>query len=398
MTVDSSVKVPGDFLAVLGRPPRESACECERSNAIQLGPVLSFVSGPVVNNPLKDPNNRIAKIVVAEKDDVKVVEQLFLAILNRRPTAKEIEIGVEALLGNDEEFDRQLVLSKKHAAALAAYEKGFPKNVAQFEKSAVRMPVWTPLEAVTLKSQGGAELKSQPDGSILVTGMTPQTDTYAITFDTKLTDITGLRLEVLPDDSLPAKGPGRAANGNFVLNEFKIEYVKMGDDGKPAAIKLIRPQATFSQDTFPIGNAIDNNPKTGWAISPQFGKPQTAVFEFEKKVAASEGITLTVTMQQNFGTQHNVGKFRISLTNSKTPIQLKMAYPDNVTKALQIPAAERTPEQQTAIVNYVRSIDQELAKLQRAVSEHPFPGSPRLLGAQDLAWALINSPAFLFNR
>src|SRR5262249_17875408 len=159
----SSVKVPGDFLNILGRPPRESACECERSNAMQLGPVLTFVNGPTVNNPLKDPNNRIARIVAAQKDDAKVVEEIFLATLNRRPTAKEINIGIGALQGNEEEFANLVKSSKQHADALAAYEKQIPAIVARFEESATRTPVWTPLEAATLKSQGGATLTKEKD-------------------------------------------------------------------------------------------------------------------------------------------------------------------------------------------------------------------------------------------
>ncbi len=397
-TVDSSVKVPGDFLAVLGRPPRESACECERSNAMQLGPVLSFVTGPVVNNPLKDPNNRIAKIVAANKDDARVVEEIFLAILNRRPTDKEIKIGIEALRGNDDEFAKLLAVGKQHVDALAAYEKQFPQAVARFEESATRTPVWTPLEPATMTSLGGATLTKQKDQSILLGGTNPPTDTLTLSFDTKIADITGIRLEVLPDKSLGAQGPGRAANGNFVLQEFTVSYIKQGSKDKAKAIKLIRPQATFAQDTFPIANAVDNNPATGWAISPQFGKPSVAVFELQGKVGTTEGTTLTVKLLQNFGTQHTIGKFRISVTTSKPPVLLQGTVPENVAKILEIPREKRLPDQQTAVVNYVRSIDQELARLQRAVNEYPAPPSPRVLGAQDLAWALMNSPAFLFNH
>ena len=157
MTVDSSVKVPGGFLQLLGRPPRESACECERTNAMQLGPVLSFLTGPVLNDAIKDPNNRIAKIVAAEKDDARVVEEIYLAILNRRPNAKELEIGVGALQGNDDEFARQLAENKKRADAVAAYERTLPQLVAQFEQNATRTPTWIPLDPVAMKSANKAD-------------------------------------------------------------------------------------------------------------------------------------------------------------------------------------------------------------------------------------------------
>ena len=398
MTIDSNVKVPGGFLELLGRPPRESACECERTNAMQLGPVLSFLTGPVLNDAINDPTNRIAKIVTTEKDDAKVVEELYLAILNRRPTQKEIDRDAKAIQGNEVLFAKLTMERQRRMDAVAAYEKTLPGIVAQFEQNATRTPTWTPLDATVMKSLGKVAFNKQKDQSILVSGPNPEGETYTLTFETKMEGITGIRLEALPDKSLPAQGPGRAQNGNFVLQEFKIEYLKTGEIGKPKAVKLTRPQATFSQETFPIANAIDNNPGTGWAIAPQFGKAQVAVFELQQKIGTTEGTSLTVTMTQKFGMSHTIGKFRISVTNVKPPVQLQGTVPANIAKVIEVPKDKRTPQQQAEIVNYVRSIDQELARLQRAVNEYPVPPSPRVLGAQDLSWALMNSPAFLFNH
>ena len=48
--------------------------------------------------------------------------------------------------------------------------------------------------------------------------------------------------------------------------------------------------------------------------------------------------------------------------------------------------------------NMVDATWPELSRRQQAVAEFSRPGDPRLIGAQDLVWALINSPAFLFNH
>jgi hypothetical protein len=177
-----------------------------------------------------------------------------------------------------------------------------------------------------------------------------------------------------------------------------VETNKTGDKEKPKPVGLKNATASYSQEAWAVAGAIDNNPVTGWAISPQVGQPHTAMFKFAAPADFAEGTTFTVTMDQQFpGKNHNIGKFRLSVTTSKAP-QLKDPLPVPVLTAIAVPLEKRTPEQKATVANYYRGQDAELARLTRAAAENPKPGTARLLGAQDLAWALINSPAFLFNH
>lgn len=82
---------------------------------------------------------------------------------------------------------------------------------------------WTVLDVVSLSSLNGTTLTKQGDGSILASGALPGTDTYTIRTSTTLVGITGFRLEVLADPSLPTDGPGRQPdNGNFILSELSV--------------------------------------------------------------------------------------------------------------------------------------------------------------------------------
>jgi len=92
---DSGVRLPSGFLSTLGRPARESACECERANDLQLGSVLALVSGPDVASAIGDSESEIAKLVAAESDDRKAIDQIFMRILSRHAADSEIDIALK---------------------------------------------------------------------------------------------------------------------------------------------------------------------------------------------------------------------------------------------------------------------------------------------------------------
>jgi len=87
-----------DFLALFGRPKRQSACECERSSNITLSHALSMINGITVTDAVSSPTGKIAKIVEANKDDQKVIEEIYLSCLSRPPSEKELA-GVDLSKG-----------------------------------------------------------------------------------------------------------------------------------------------------------------------------------------------------------------------------------------------------------------------------------------------------------
>jgi len=396
--VDGTVDLPGGFLELFGKPVRESACECERSNTMMLGPVLAMVNGPIVGDAIRDPANRISKLVEAEKDDAKVVEEIYLSVLNRRPTAAEVTGGIAAVRGAA--TDHQVLTGEfgKRKAAFDAYAGTVAGKLKGYEAAlAVQKPTrWTTLAPTAAASSAGSLLTLLDDGAVLASGMADKVNDYKLTsrlrFDGK---VTAVRLEALTDATLPKKGPGRAVDGNFVLNEFKVS-VRPATGGTAAAVKLVRPQATFSQTMYPVASAIDGKPDTGWAISPEVGKPQTAVFQLEQPISAADGVVLEIDLHHEFGPQFNLGKFRLSYTTERNA-KLTAPLPLDVADILETPDAERTPAQVARIRDMYVNQDGDYQRLLREVPQAP-PADARVMGAQDLAWALINTPSFLFNR
>ncbi len=96
-------------------------------------------------------------------------------------------------------------------AAQRDWEARLQPRLSDFEQA------WQPLEPSKVGSAKGSSLVRRPDGSVVAGGENPGQDIYELEFKTSRAGITGLRLEVLSDPSLPSGGPGRGENGSFFL-------------------------------------------------------------------------------------------------------------------------------------------------------------------------------------
>jgi hypothetical protein len=362
---------------------------------MMLGPVLSLVNGPVIGDAVRDPNNLIAKLLGSQKDDSKLIEELFLSVLNRPPTQPEINAGLKALKDGEPDFQPMVEEFNRRTEALEIYKKSEAQRLDQWEKSYSKIAEWENIKAATASAKSKAKFTKLDDGSFLASGENPLQETLTIKIPVDKQAWTGFLLEVLPHDTLPAKGPGRSSNGNFVLNEFKATFNLEGQ--KPTPIPLTNPKSTFNQPTFPIANAIDNNLTTGWAISPAFGKPNSAYFQIQNPALFKDKGELTITLVQNFGTQHTLGRFRISLTKSPGQVQ-PFGAESELVKIFLLEPAKRNPMQNNTILAAFRAQDAELIRLQNNLSSFGKPIDKRQIGAQDLVWALLNSKAFQFNH
>jgi hypothetical protein len=82
---------------------------------------------------------------------------------------------------------------------------------------------WVVLHPLSAADANGATLTVLGDDSILASGLNPSSSIYTVYAATSLTGVTGVRLEVMEDSSLPLLGPGRfPQHGNFVLTEFAV--------------------------------------------------------------------------------------------------------------------------------------------------------------------------------
>ncbi len=378
--VDTRTKTEDGFLDLFGRPARESSCECERSSDVSLGQALSMLNGPTVARAVRDPDNELARLARYEREPAALIDELYVAFLGRPPTGEEVEALAPSL--DVEHVDNLEALAPEDLAAVRAERDAWA--------AAFSLPEWSVATPTYLHSRGGATLALQEDGAVTVTGEDPERDRLTLVLQVESGPVRGLRLEALADPTLPAGGPGRAENGNFVLHELRAQAVPLEAPWLARPLTLVHATADYSQSGWAVAGAVDGDLETGWAVSDRFGVDHEAVFEVQEDLqhegADVEGrFVIFVELDQEYGSSHTLGRLRISTTSSERPIR-HHGLPTLVADALRKSPDERSAAEWTQLhAEFVRRHPDVAERL-------------RIAATQDLAWALAGSPAFLFNR
>ena len=250
--------------------------------------------------------------------------------------------------------------------ATAAERDSLATAQMAWEKSLAAQAVnWAPLPVEQVTSTNSTTTFTKlDDGSWLAAGTAADKDVYTVRARVTLPTVTALRLEVLPDDRLPTRGPGRQDNGNLHLSEIRVSLAGTNVAEKPKPIALRNASADFNQAGWGIERALDGKPETAWGIHPQVGKPHHAVFELTQPSAATNGVTLVIQLDQLHGQRHLIGRFRLSATDKPLPVRAP-TLPVELLAKLARPDTERTEAERKQLFDLHRLVflREQLAQL-----------------------------------
>lgn len=85
------------FLKAFGKPDRLLSSECERGDDTTLVQAFQLLTGGLLHQLLVQPNNRIGRLIKQGKNNVAIIEELYLAGLCRLPTEREKEAALSLI-------------------------------------------------------------------------------------------------------------------------------------------------------------------------------------------------------------------------------------------------------------------------------------------------------------
>jgi Protein of unknown function (DUF1553)/Protein of unknown function (DUF1549)/Planctomycete cytochrome C len=290
----------------------------------------------------------------------------FMAFLNNADE-RQLDLPVPALVSRRQQIEHQIAaaeadLPNRFAPGGREGRTKFEQKFARWEQTeSARALHWTVLHPS--KAQATLpHLAVQTDDSILASGDMSKSDRYEVVFDKLPAEVTALRIDVLPDDSLPQHGPGRVFYegpfGDFELSEWTAEA-----DGAPLWFRAATQ--SYAANAGGAAAAIDGNPLTSWSINNGQGQSHAAVFILDKPLHNARSLSVRMLFEYYYAC--GLGKFRISATGGSVPVDRRV-LPADVDAILNRPRAERLAAERATLEGYFASIAPALAGPREQIS------------------------------
>ena len=249
--------------------------------------------------------------------------------------------------------------------------------------------VWSVLTPVTLDATHGVTLNAAPNGSVLASGANPPATIYTVTASATLPRITAVRLEALPDPSLPKGGPGRDVYGNFQVNGIEIEDGPTFSASKLRAVKADDSAGGSGNldSFFPKIAPRDGSAPRGWRIDATRDDtrlPRQIVFTLDRPLDMAPGTKLRILLtHEGTAVGQALGRFRLSITSSPTPNRI-VEIPAKLRPILDVAAADRTKKQREDLSAAYRAVAPSLKPTRDRIS-----ALKKELDALDIPTALV---------
>ena len=229
---------------------------------------------------------------------------------------------------------------------------------------------WRVLRPKRAASTGEVVLTPARDGTVVATGASPAEAIYTVQAVSPLPRITAIRLEALPDPSLPKGGPGRDPYGNFQMNGFEVEA-----GGSALTFKAIRADdaagGTGIETFFPKTLSRDLSVPRGWRIDASREEkrlPRQIVFTLERPLVTAAGAPLRIRLKhQGAAVGQALGSFRLSVTAAASPQRI-VEIPAKLRPILAIAATERSPQQRKDLAAFYRTVAVALKPVRERVA------------------------------
>ncbi len=172
-----------------------------------------------------------------------------------------------------------------------------------------------------VESQEGTKLAQTKDGSVTASGPNPKQDDYRLISAIKLPRLTGLKLEVLPQNGVLSRGK----DGEFILTDIKVQVRRKGssqirDILVKSAVADTKVEAK-AREYGDVKGTLDDDPRNGWTTKgfPK-DQPHTAHYGLaEPLVLESDEELIFELRHRSTNGDANIASFRVSATDQPGP-------------------------------------------------------------------------------
>ena len=148
-----------------------------------------------------------------------------------------------------------------------------------------------------------------------------------------------------------------------------VAYLRLPEE---RTVKLRNASADFGEKDYEVAKSISGSgePKSGWSIGDKVGALHAASYEIEvntstnitNSVTITNGSVLVFKLAQNFGTNHTIGRFRLSATSAPLPVRV---HPENIATLIQMPPEKWNEKQKEELLAYFRDFAPMLAQVNK---------------------------------